>query len=187
MDEETRDHKLRLLAIYQDNLRELEVQSAQHGITPPLIIINQIKGHRKNIDDLRMQLSVNAEEVTLDKLLVGIEDLRKFVQEEGRRVTKEYENLFWDQGMLGFGLFSVFGVGIILARVADWLYQTSILGIPFRGAHDSISYLIYFVGFIIGGYSAFKVGGSITKSKYDELARRLGYDPTERKRGIQNK
>jgi hypothetical protein len=69
MDAETYNHKQRLLAIYQDNLRELELQAARFGANPPLNIINEIKHHRKNIEEIRLTLRTNAEEVTFDKLL----------------------------------------------------------------------------------------------------------------------
>jgi hypothetical protein len=123
MDEATLDHKRRLLAIYQDNLRELEIQAARFGANRPLIIINEIKEHRRNIDDLRVQLTTNAEEVTFDKILVSIEKLRQFRRIEilgfvyrSLIIQNKYHQQFGNTAML-----SLIGVG--LAYGLDGLYR----------------------------------------------------------------
>jgi hypothetical protein len=123
MDEATLDHKRRLLAIYQDNLRELEAQAARYGANLPLITINEIKHHRKNIDDIRVQLTTNAEEVTFDKLLVNIEQLRQFRRTEilgfvlkSLQIQKKYHEQFGNTALFSFA-------GIGLASVLEWLYR----------------------------------------------------------------
>jgi hypothetical protein len=118
MDAETYNHKQRLLAIYQDNLRELELQAARFGANPPLNIINEIKHHRKNIEEIRLTLRTNAEEVTFDKLLVDIEELRKFARDEVKRTFEVYEEIhrddvarFWTANVLFAIMVLAFGGG----------------------------------------------------------------------------
>ena len=182
MDEETRAHKERLLSIYQENLREMEVRAAKFGLNTPLPIINEIKEHRKNIDELRIQLRTNAEEVTFDRLLVGIEDLQRFVREEGVRAVNEYNQAFGDQGMLGFGLLAPLSGGILATGGLAHLYQEYVRGVYLTDQHNIISIVIYAVGIPLSGYLTFKLGKSISDSKYDWFVYRMGYDPFDRKR-----
>ena len=143
MDEETRNHKERLLAIYLDNLRELEVQAARHGVNPPLILVNEIKHHRQNIFDIQKQLNENADEQSFDKILYGIEDLRRFSKEEAIRVLKEYNDVHRGEPMLGQGLVGVFASGVCLAFGLDYLYLTFIKHQSMESTRDAVSILIY--------------------------------------------
>jgi hypothetical protein len=182
MDEETKDHKLRLLAIYQVNLRELEVQAANHGKYLPLPLINEIKHHRKNIENLRIQLELNAQEVSFDKLLVGIEELQKFIREEGTRAVKEYNRAFGDQAMLGFGLMAPLGGGILLTMGLDYLYRQYVKGMSFADQYDLISIAIYIIGVTLTLYFTYRLGSLITQGKHDYFVYRMGYDPFDREK-----
>src|SRR5262245_57329436 len=102
MDEETLEHKQYLLAIYQDNLRVLEVQAAFYGLTPPLQIVNQINYHQQQIKQLRLTLETNAQEVSFDSLLLTIRDLQRYVQEESQRTLLSYHELLRDAEVRGF-------------------------------------------------------------------------------------
>lgn len=183
MDEETRVHKERLLAIYQENLREMEVRAAKFGLNTPLNIINEIKGHRRDIDELRILLSTNAEEVTFDKLLIGIEELQRAVREEGERAVKTYHEAFWDQGMLGFGLMAPFCGGVLVTIGLDYLYQQYLRGNIIVDQYNFVSMLIYVVGLSLTAYLTFKLGSRISKSKYDWFVYRMGYDPFSKQKG----
>jgi hypothetical protein len=177
MDEETKDHKLRLLAIYQENLRELELQAARFGQSPPLNIINEIKHHRKNIQDLQTQLELNAQEVPFDKLLLGIEDLQRFARQEAKRALEEYGQIFASQGMLGFGLLSPLCGGILVTMKLEQLYQQYLRGTSFIDQYHLVSAAIYILGFSLSGFLTYKLGEAITRSKYDHYVYRMGYDP----------
>lgn len=113
MDEETVAHKRQLLAIYEGNLRELEIRTAMYGINTPLSVINEIKHAKHNIEQLRLTLETDAQEVSFDQLLVSIEQLQRYVFEESRRVIIAYQtmirearnrNTMWILGMGVFGL-----------------------------------------------------------------------------------
>ena len=182
MDGATRIHKERLLGIYQENLRELEIRAAKFGLSAPLYLINDIKDHRKTIDELRIQLRVNAEEVTLDQLLIGIESLQRIIHEEGVRVIKEYNQAFGDQAMLGFGLMAPIGGGILATYGLVYIYQTHIPNIYLVDQYNIIPALIYIVGITMSIYITIKLGKFISNSKYEWFVYRVGYDPFNRKR-----
>lgn len=177
MDRETYDHKMRLLAIYQDNLRELEKQLAQHGAYPPLQLINNLKYHRKNIDDLQIQLRTNAEEVTFDKLLVGLEDLRKFGREEARRAFAAYREAYSTQAGLPLAVMGIFSGGMLTTGGVESLYQKYIRSAPLDGSRDSISIIIYAIGALLSGAMAFGYGRFMTNRWHNYMVWKLGYDP----------
>jgi hypothetical protein len=182
LDEETKDHKLRLLAIYQDNLRELIEQAARFGQNPPLNIINEIKFHRKNIQDIRLQLELNAQEVPFDKLLVGIEDLRKFAEEEAKRVLRAYNEIHYEDPSLGQGLIGVFAAGVFLSMGVDYLYLKYIKHQGFDSQRDIVSILIYVVGVFVGSYFTYRIGKWIVNNQRKDLVYKVGYDPLDRKK-----
>jgi len=182
MDEETRDHKQRLLNVYQENLRELEIQSAQFGSTPPLHIINQIKHHRKEISQLQAELRTNAEEVTFDRLLIGIEELQKFVRDEGIRAVEEYNRAFGDEAEVEMGLIAPLSGGVLATMGIDYLYRQYVKGGTFADQYNLVSILIYATGLSLSGYITFRLGKFISDSKYEIFIHRLGYDPFAKQR-----
>jgi hypothetical protein len=180
MDEETYNHKLRLLAIYQDNLRELEVQAARFGANPPLNLFNEIKYHRKNIDDIRIQLPANAEEVTFDKLLISIEELRKFVRDEVKRAVdasddKNERDYAYSQGLVG-----LFSAGMLISLGVAYLYDTYINGVQSNGIPKNVGSIVVFViCFAISIAITIRVGARLIRKSRGEFIHRIGYDPHE--------
>ena len=119
MDNETIEQKRRLLSIYEENLKELEIRSALFGINTPIIVINEIKFARRNIEQIRLMLETNAQEVSYNQLLISIEQLQRYVFEESRKTILAYSSMIreararntaWTLGMGAFGL--TLGIGI---------------------------------------------------------------------------
>ena len=67
MDRDEEKHQQDLLKIFKNNLRQLEIQSASHGIVVPLVIQNSIDNIRKSISDI--EESIEKSEVTIQILM----------------------------------------------------------------------------------------------------------------------
>jgi hypothetical protein len=173
MDEETRDHKQRLLNIYQGNLEELQIQSARFGSNPPLIIINEIKEHRRNIDELRIQLELNAQEVSIDKIIVGIEDIQRLSHKEARRALKEYTYVFRTQVGLGLGVVGLISGGL---HFTNWIIK-SIRPRPMNAPIDIVDIALYIIGGIFSVSFGLWFGFTMSESKRRHFNFRMGYDP----------
>jgi len=93
MDEETQSQKVQLLAIYKDNLREIEAQIALFGMAPPIHLINQLKHHRQKIEEINLVLNSNAREISFNESIVNIEDLRKFASDEVKNAVIDYKDM----------------------------------------------------------------------------------------------
>ena len=182
MDEVTREHKLRLLTIYKENLRELEIQAAHFGLTPPLGVVNGIKDARREIEAIVLELEVNAQEVSFDRLLLGIEDLQRLRRDEAKRVLKAHNETHWDDGMLALGVMVPFSVSMVAALGLNQLYRTYIRGVYIEDAYNLISVLIFVIILPVGLYYMVRLGKWVNKTKDDEFVKRVGYDPFEEKK-----
>jgi hypothetical protein len=173
VDTETHNHKLRLLEIYKDNLRELELQAARFGANPPLNIINEIKHHRKNIDDIRLTLRTNADEVTFDKLLVNIEELRNFARDEVQRAFDIYGEIHRDDVARAWtGIFIFSGTALLIGGVV-LLYQY----IKGDFLPHNISFAITMGGAIIGFILAMSWGFREAQRQDVKLLQKFGFNP----------
>jgi hypothetical protein len=178
MDAEDYNHKMRLLAIYQDNLRELEVQAARFGANLPLILINEIKFHRQNIEAIRLKLHTNAQEVTFDKLLISIEELRRFVANEVKRAFDAYDAVQAQEYGRSWGVLSLFSFGMLIILGTIYLYQEFVKGrTDGHFVWDGVSIAIAVGGVAANIAVAARMLIWLTRKSREELVRRLGYDP----------
>ena len=93
MDRDEEKHQQDLLKIFKNNLRQLEIQSASHGIVVPLVIQNSIDNIRKSISDI--EESIEKSEVTIQNQFEDAGDVAAVDIEKHNLSTDKKKDLLY--------------------------------------------------------------------------------------------
>ena len=138
MDATTKRRKQEELSTWQRNLATLQAQAANHGMTPPIDLVNEIETAQRNIKRVQQELDAGQEEsaeqtaISLFELVLvlsrRLDDAHAVIVELLKRLERIEAKLHrtpppsraaWASRWTAYAIFAVIYTGIMIPEIRD--------------------------------------------------------------------